>query len=145
MWRNSLGGSRDMYLVESADGVTFSRAEKLGAGTWPLNACPMDGGALAISQNRIVTAWRRERQIFLASRGEEEVSIGEGVDVAIAPAAAGVYAVWSSAGGIQAFSPALKPFLLAPKGSFPAIVALPGEQALVAWEDDGKIHLRHLQ
>ena len=33
MWRNSMGGSRDMYLARSRDGVSFSKPEKLGTGT----------------------------------------------------------------------------------------------------------------
>jgi hypothetical protein len=53
MWRNWLAGSRDMYLVRSRDGLTFSKPEKLGSGTWKLNACPMDGGGLAASQERL--------------------------------------------------------------------------------------------
>ncbi|KAJ3054740.1 hypothetical protein HK102_011471, partial [Quaeritorhiza haematococci] len=49
MWRNSLKGARDLFLADSSDGGrTFSPAEKLGRGTWPLNACPMDGGAVAV-------------------------------------------------------------------------------------------------
>jgi len=47
MWRNWLGGSRDLYLSTSRDGRTFSAAQKLSTGTWKLNACPMDGGSLA--------------------------------------------------------------------------------------------------
>ena len=44
---NSLDGNRDMYLVRSEDGGrTFGPPEKLGAGTWKLAACPMDGGDL---------------------------------------------------------------------------------------------------
>ena len=46
----------------------------------------MDGGGIAIAQDRIVTAWRREHEIFLDSPGEKEVGIGEGVDVALAAA-----------------------------------------------------------
>jgi hypothetical protein len=54
MWRNALGGARDMYLSTSSDGgKTFSPARKLGKGTWPLDACPMDGGALAVSSGRL--------------------------------------------------------------------------------------------
>ena len=49
MWRNSLGGARDMYLSASRDGVTFPAPEKLGNGTWRIDACPMDGGGLAVS------------------------------------------------------------------------------------------------
>jgi len=38
MWRNWLAGARDMYLARSRDGLVFSKAEKLGAGSWQLNA-----------------------------------------------------------------------------------------------------------
>ena len=49
MFRNALGGSRDMYVARSTDGGrTFPPAAKVGAGTWKLEACPMDGGALAV-------------------------------------------------------------------------------------------------
>jgi hypothetical protein len=69
MWRNSLGGSRDMYLASSSDGgATFGKAAKLGKGTWPLDACPMDGGYLAVSpKGDIFTAWRRDNEVFLTS------------------------------------------------------------------------------
>ncbi len=67
MWRNSLGGSRDLYLATSRDGVTFSAPRKLGNGTWRIDACPMDGGGLAVSASRILTAWRREGNVFSMS------------------------------------------------------------------------------
>lgn len=52
-WRNSLDGNRDMFLATSTDsGKTFGKAKKLGDGTWPLDACPMDGGAISISGKR---------------------------------------------------------------------------------------------
>jgi hypothetical protein len=143
MWRNWLGGARDMYLARSSDGMTFSKPEKLGTGTWQLNACPMDGGGLVISQNRIVTAWRRDHEIFLASPGEQEVGIAEGVDVAITAAPDGVYAVWSTPAGVRALLPEEKASIaLAPKGKFPNIVALPNGRALAAWEDGGKIEIQ---
>ena len=45
MFRNFLNGSRDMYLLQSSDaGQMFGTAQKVGEGTWKLNACPMDGG-----------------------------------------------------------------------------------------------------
>ena len=146
MWRNWLAGARDMYLARSTDGVTFSKPEKLGMGTWQLNACPMDGGGLVASQNRIVTAWRRDHEIFLASPGEKEVGIGEGVDVAITAAPEGVYAVWSTPTGVRALLPGKKDsIILAPRGKFPSIVALPNGHPLAAWEDDGKIQIQPVQ
>jgi hypothetical protein len=145
MWRNSLAGARDMYMVRSTDGVKFSRPEKLGTGTWKLNACPMDGGGLAIAQNRAVAVWRREHEIFLERLGEPEIPIGEGADVAIAADSRGVYAIWSTGAGLQAWLPGAKQAApLGTKGSFPNIVALPEGQALAAWEDDGRIVIRRV-
>jgi hypothetical protein len=143
MWRNWLNGARDMYVARSRDGAFFSKPEKLGTGTWRLNACPMDGGGIAIAQKRIVTAWRREHEIFLASPGEREVGIGEGADVALAAAANGVYAIWSTPDGMRALLPGKKESIaLAPKGAFPNIIALRNGSALAAWEDDGTIQIR---
>ena len=145
MWRNWLAGARDMYLSRSGDGVTFSKPEKLGTGTWQLNACPMDGGGIGISQSRVITAWRRGHEIFLASPGEKEVGIGEGVDVAIATALEGAYAVWSTPAGIRALPPGKKePIALAPKGTFPSIVALPNGSVLAAWEENGSIRIQSM-
>jgi hypothetical protein len=138
MWRNWLDGNRDMYLARSRDGAIFSKAEKLGEGNWKLNACPMDGGGLAISQGRIVAAWRREHDIFLDAPGEKERRIGTGMDVALASGSDGIYAIWTAPSGLQALVPGkAEPIEVAPKGSFPSIVALPGAGALAAWEDEG--------
>jgi hypothetical protein len=146
MWRNWLAGSRDMYLTRSRDGVTFSKPEKMGTGTWQLNACPMDGGGLVVSQNHVVSAWRREHEIFLAAPGEKEVGIGEGIDVTIAGAPEGVYAVWSTPAGIRALLPGKKESIaLAPKGAFPNVAALPNDRALAAWEVDGAIQIQPVQ
>jgi hypothetical protein len=144
MWRNWLDGSRDMYLARSRDAVHFSKPEKLGNGTWKLNACPMDGGGIAIADGRIVTLWRREHDIFLDAQGAPERRVGTGVDSAISAGANGVYAIWSSPTGIQAITPGKsQPVDLAPKGSFPAIVAAE-RGALAAWEDDGKITIQQI-
>jgi len=145
MWRNWLAGSRDMYLARSRDGVAFSKPEKLGTGTWQLNACPMDGGGIAVAQNHVVTAWRREHEIFLASPGEKETGVGEGVDVAIAAAGHGVAAVWATPTGIRALLPGNRESIsIAPKGAFPNIVALPNGRELAAWEVDGTIQTEEL-
>jgi hypothetical protein len=140
MWRNWLAGARDMYLSRSRDGVTFSKPEKLGTSSWQLNACPMDGGGVAIAQNRVVTAWRREHEIFLATPGEREVGIAEGVDVSITAAPTGIYAVWSTPTGVRSLAPGKKESIaMAPKGAFPNVVSLPDHRVLAAWEDDGMI------
>ncbi len=89
MFRNWLGGSRDMYVVRSPDGGrTFGPGEKLGRGTWPLNACPMDGGAVEIARDgTVMTTWRREGKVYTDRPGEPEVEIGEGAQPWIASGA----------------------------------------------------------
>ena len=65
MWRNWLGGSRDLYMATSRDGRTFSPAQKLGTGSWKLNGCPMDGGSIAFAPGgKWLAVWRRERTVF---------------------------------------------------------------------------------
>jgi Neuraminidase (sialidase) len=44
MFRNWLNGNRDLHIIQSTDiGLNFGQAQKLGAGSWTLNGCPMDG------------------------------------------------------------------------------------------------------
>jgi hypothetical protein len=144
MWRNWLGGSRDMYLARSEDGVTFSKAEKLGTGTWQIDACPMDGGGLSVSGSRIVSAWRRGESIFAASPGQAEVKLGDGKDVALALDGERMHAVWTSGTKIESWGDG-KIETLSDAGAFPAIVRLPGGGVLVAWEEAGTIAVRGLQ
>jgi hypothetical protein len=80
MYRNWLNGSRDLYLLTSADaGKTFGKAAKLGAGSWKLNACPMDGGGLAMDKNGTVyTAWRREGAVYYCQPNGHEQKLAQG-------------------------------------------------------------------
>ena len=61
LFRNSLEGNRDTYLVQFYDsGATFGAAQKLGATSWKLNACPIDGGSLVLGpKNASLSVWRR--------------------------------------------------------------------------------------
>jgi len=138
MFRNWLGGSRDMYLSRSKDGTKFSRPEKLGTDTWQLNACPMDGGGLALAGDQTFTAWRRENKLFLAEPGQEEKEIGVGKDIAIATNGKRVYAIWSSPNGITLWESG-KFEVLAKQGAYPAIAALPDGGRLAAWEENNAI------
>jgi hypothetical protein len=139
MWRNWLDGSRDMYLSRTSDGVSFSKPEKLGMDTWQLNACPMDGGGLVMSQGRVVTAWRREGTVYLAEPGNREIAIGKGKDIAIAAGAKGVYIAWVGTEGVEVWKPGGQLATLSKEGAYPALVALADASILAAWEDDGKI------
>ena len=79
MFRNWLGGARDLYVIQSSNsGTSFKRAQKLGTGSWKLDGCPMDGGGLAISRNgEVQTIWKREASIYTATPGMPEKEIGE--------------------------------------------------------------------
>jgi|JI9StandDraft_1071089.scaffolds.fasta_scaffold01264_1 hypothetical protein len=99
LFRNSLQGNRDMYLVSSRDGgKTFGTAVRLGQSNWQLNACPMDGGMLAIDENqKISTVWRRDRSIFSTdSQSDLEKLLGVGDQPWVTNSDNGSYFVWTS-------------------------------------------------
>lgn len=149
MWRNSLAGKRDMYLVNSHDdGVSFDVAAKMGDGTWPLNACPMDGGGLACDANgQVTTVWRREKEVFCCIPGQHEISLGEGSQPWAASGPGGVFLVWSErqTGSVMSSTPKSdKLFVVAEKG-FDPVIAAPsnGEGPVIAaWEADGPYRIQ---
>lgn len=95
LWRNSLGGNRDMYTSVSSDGgATFGPAAKLGTGTWPLDACPMDGGAIAVAGRRVATIWRRGPDVFLVEAQQPERRLGIGEQPVLALTDQGSWAAW---------------------------------------------------
>ena len=146
MWRNALGGSRDLYVLRLRDGQPVGPALKQGEGTWKLDACPMDGGGLAVHDGQIASVWRREHDIYLAAPGKPEVKIGSGQDVAFGANSRGFYAAWSTAGGIELRAPDKSEAAhLSSAGAFPAMAALPGGGMLVAWEEGGDIVTARLQ
>jgi hypothetical protein len=146
MWRNKLDGSRDFYVRRLRDGKPIGTAVKQGEGTWKLEACPMDGGGIALRNGEIVTAWRREHDIYLAHPGKPEIKLGPGMDVALAATAKGEYALWTSGKTIQAVLPgSTTPVQLSEAGAFPAVIALPDGAVLAAWEENGAITTRRLE
>ena len=53
LWRNNLKGARDLYHARfHRRRPDLRRGVELGRGTWPLNICPMDGGAIAVGPER---------------------------------------------------------------------------------------------
>lgn len=145
MWRNWLGGSRDMYLSSTGDGGrTFAPARKLGTGTWPLDACPMDGGALAFSNGGITTFWRREADMYVARASgaqAREEKVGAGQQGWVAATGRGTYLVWlrgRSGAPLVALTPAsTNPLALADSAQDPVIVAGGGRDPVVVavWSD----------
>ena len=105
LWRNSLDGSRDMYWTKSNDGCeSFDEAAKLGLDTWQLDACPMDGGGIAISDDRVAaTAWRRENTVYLSTTAQTaERRLGNGEQPWIACTPDGPYVIWLEKRGGEA-------------------------------------------
>ncbi len=143
MFRNSLNGNRDLYIATSADGVRFDPARQLGKGHWALKACPTDGGGIAQSGNRIITAWRREKELFTAVPGEAETKIGEGKDIAIALTDRALYAIWSKGGEIELKTPTQSKTM--GRGAFPAIVSLGNGSVIGAWENEGKLIVQQIR
>jgi hypothetical protein len=140
MWRNSLNGNRDLYMMRLRNHQPDGPALKQGFGTWTLNACPMDGGGIAVREGVIATAWRREKDVYLLEAGKPEAKIAAGQDVALAANRQGWYTAWSSPGGIQMLLPnATSTTLVAPSGAFPALVATGDGAILAAWEENGAI------
>ncbi len=145
MWRNVMEGSRDLYIASSTDGVHFSPAAKQGAGTWKLNACPMDGGGFAVTGGQAVSAWRREGEIYLAEPGKPEKRVGAGKDVALARGKQGTYLAWTRQGSLELLSPtSAGPAVLAPEGGFVSLVALEDGSVLAAWEARQSIETKRL-
>jgi hypothetical protein len=145
MFRNALGGARDLYLLSSAaNKQSFGKAQKLGQGTWMLNACPMDGGGIDHASGVAITAWRRDREIYLATLGKPETLLGEGQDVALAVSGARIYALWIQSSQLVSWVDG-KTATLAPKAAMPALVALPPGGVLAAWEQDGGVSISSLK
>jgi len=95
MWRGQEKGARDMVVARSVDGgATFSKPVKVGTGTWRLDACPMDGGALISTLGRTISVWRRQDQVFRAEVEGTEVSMGDGEQPWITTGPSGLYVVW---------------------------------------------------
>jgi hypothetical protein len=139
MWRNSLAGARDMFVSTSADkGSAFTSAEKLGRGTWPLKACPMDGGYLAVhTSGKIATIWRRDKEIFAAAPGEAERLLGPGEQPWAAATAKGTYLTWITRrpGDLMLLSPgASHAVRVDGNARDPAIAASPGGGVVLVWE-----------
>lgn len=139
MFRNQVEGARDIYLARSRDGgKSFDPARKLGAGTWELDACPMDGGALAAPRDgSVATIWRRDRDVFLAAPGRPEKLLGPGRQPWIAAGPSGTYAAWLDGRALVAIAPGSEaPIRLAPDASDPVVASGPGGSApvIAAWE-----------
>jgi hypothetical protein len=145
MFRNAVAGARDMYLAHWNIAGKVTGGSKLGEGSWKLDACPMDGGALARSKGATVTAWRRDHSIYLDRLGAAETDLGQGKDVSLAASADGPAAIWATSSGIVLLrSQAKESESLSNSGAFPVIVSVPDRAFVAAWEQDGTIRVQRV-
>ena len=143
MWRNVLKGSRDFYVMISDANYHFGAPQKLGDGTWKINACPMDGGGMVRDHGKTTTVWRRENGIFLDEPGHPETKIGDGKDVTLAVAAGTPYAAWIKESQLILWHKG-KQEVIAPQAAFPNLSALPDGGVLLAWEANNGISIRRI-
>ena len=144
-FRNWLGGSRDLYLAHSSDGgLTWAPAQKSGTGTWKLNACPMDGGAVVLTPSgQPLTAWRRDTVLYTCVPGQPEQRIIAGRNVTVAAGQSGTVLAWDAGGTVWLKSGNEPPIALG-TGQMPS-VAIVGQTALCVWEDKGQVMMRSVQ
>ncbi len=143
MWRNALGGNRDMFLATSNDGgLSWDAAKKFGNESWKLDACPMDGGGMTLTgQAKAYAVFRKDKEIHYSIPGAIERALGEGKDPAIAAGFnEALYVVWTNpTGAVEAIaSKTNQSRVLAPKGAYPQVV-FTGRQVLAFWEEEDGI------
>jgi hypothetical protein len=141
MFRNWLKGKRDLYLVQSVDaGNNFGPAQKLGMGSWALDGCPMDGGALAIANTgNLQTVWRREGKIFSCEPGNAELEVGEGKACTMEIVNGKKVFAWVKEGNVVCLLPGGDRIVLG-KGQLPALKTINEKQLICIWEYNKQIN-----
>lgn len=140
MWRNSIDGSRDMWMTTRTKGAaTFNPARKIGEGTWKLNACPMDGGRiLALGGGQFGAVFQRNGEVFLARGAGAEINLGKGKQPVAVHARNAPPQVFFQQGAdlVSIAGPhGAEPVKLASDARFAVVVALPnGQGTLLAYE-----------
>jgi hypothetical protein len=143
MWRNSIEGSRDMWLTtRPAGGANFTAARKLGEGTWKINGCPHDGGTLvALGGGKFGAVWQRAGEVFVTSAEAKETKLGSGKQPFAIRGDGSTLVVWNDGTGLVAVRDLNRPepTKIAPEARFPFAVSLPGGKgAVVAYERSAK-------
>ncbi|WP_155121598.1 exo-alpha-sialidase [Bryobacter aggregatus] len=134
MFRNALGGMRDMYTMEWG-----SKPVKLGSGSWKINACPMDGGGMVRDgDGKLVTVWRRDTQVFLSRPGSDEELLGSGKQPVIVRGKEGLWVAWAEGKSIVVRSPDQQKKQVG-EGAFVSMVARPDGGVLLGWENEGQL------
>jgi hypothetical protein len=140
-FRNWLMGSRDIYYLTSADkGESFSAVKKAGTGTWKLDACPMDGGGLSVSDMGLVsTAWQRNGEVFFSDEKLQERRVGSGRDINLLQNGRSLLIAWQANANILVMNLKDNKIIDIGKGSSPKLYALGENKSLCVWEVDDQI------
>ncbi|HEY1107038.1 MAG TPA: hypothetical protein VGE76_00350, partial [Opitutaceae bacterium] len=139
LWRNSLHGARDPWMITRAAGAAeFAQAKKVGVGTWQLNGCPMDGGQIvAWGGGRFGAIFQRNGEIILGSPEGAEKPLGKGKQPVALPAGERVIAFWQQGAELIGASgdSATAPTRYGNQARFASLAVLPGgEGTFLAFE-----------
>jgi hypothetical protein len=139
MFRNVLGQNRDMYDLSTSDlGKTFSPAKKLGAGSWEIDRCPMDGGMISAASNPPATIWRRNGGVFTGFDNGAEKEEAPGSQPWLASGLSRIHYVWLRGNEIVSSSNADGPAILSEKGDDPVVSSSPDHRLVIAaWTEKG--------
>lgn len=139
MWRNAIGGMRDMWTATSRDGgESYGVATKLGTGSWKFDGCPMDGGGLIYNGETVATAWRREGKLFASKGGElgEALLVEKAIQPVVARYGRSVGYAWEQQGEIYLQIGDTKARRV-DAGHAPALVTMGGGGVFLVWEGEG--------
>lgn len=142
MWRDAIDGNRDMFFgTLERDGRPITKPKPAGAGHWRIEACPMDGGGLAVDEaGRAVTVWRREDLVFWSEGDGRERRLGQGKNPVVAVSGRSALVVCERDGRLLASRLSLAAPDARPSidelgaGSFAAVAAMPGGRFVVLAE-----------
>jgi len=101
----------------------------------------MDGGSLAFTQdNKIVSVWRREGNLYLSNEGDaKEIKISEGRNGIISVGQQTIFVAWHSQGKIYVKNSQNSEALVVGEGRYPILKSLNDQESYVVWENQGDI------
>jgi hypothetical protein len=136
---------RDMYLTRTTRDGSFGAAVKLGRESWPLAACPMDGGEVAFdAKGEPVTIWRRDTDIFLARPGQAEQRLGAGKNPVLAVTPRASYAAWMTSDALLVQDLNGQSIATVPGARWPVLLPASDRSMVLAYERDGQSFVRVL-
>jgi len=140
MWRNSLGGNRDMWMAMSGQEMSFRGPLKLGNGSWRLQACPMDGGSIAVGpKGNVITVWRRGNNVYRCLPGQKEELLGNGRQPQVVAVQDSSVTVWEQHGQVLCAGPFDSGPRTLGKGRYVSVAAnydTTASHVAVVWEED---------